>query len=81
VLAGWGGFNLVEGIIDHHILGIHHVHGGPHQVWWDIGFLVLGAVLVAAGYLLQRTGTPIGAEPGPGPGAGSGGASGRTRAS
>jgi uncharacterized membrane protein len=56
VVAGWGLFNLVEGIIDHQILGIHHVRGGPRQVWWDIGFLVLGAVLVAAGHLLQRTG-------------------------
>jgi uncharacterized membrane protein len=25
MIAGWGLFNLVEGIIDHHILGIHHV--------------------------------------------------------
>lgn len=58
-LVGWGLFNLVEGVIDHHILGIHHVHGGPHQTWWDIGFLVLGAVLVTAGYAMQRTGEPF----------------------
>jgi uncharacterized membrane protein len=57
-LVGWGLFNLVEGILDHHILGIHHVRGGPHQLGWDLGFLVLGAALVAAGWLLQRrTGT------------------------
>jgi uncharacterized membrane protein len=56
VLVGWGVFNLVEGLIDHHILGIHHVRGGPHQMWWDLGFLALGAVLVAAGWLLQRSG-------------------------
>lgn len=59
VLVGWGLFNLVEGIIDHQILGIHHVHGGPHQIWWDIGFLLLGVALVAIGWLLQRTGTPF----------------------
>jgi len=59
MLVGWGLFNLVEGLIDHQILGIHHVHGGPHQIWWDIGFLVLGAALVVAGWLLQRTGTPF----------------------
>ncbi|MFD0902524.1 DUF2243 domain-containing protein [Actinomadura sediminis] len=64
VLVGWGLFNLVEGIIDHHILGIHHVHGGPHQIWWDIGFLVLGAVLMVVGYLVQRTGEPFDPEPG-----------------
>ncbi|MFF3515262.1 DUF2243 domain-containing protein [Streptomyces sp. NPDC002573] len=59
ILVGWGLFNLVEGILDHHILGIHHVRGGPHQVWWDIAFLVLGALLVAGGWLLQRSGRPF----------------------
>ncbi|MDY6998910.1 MAG: DUF2243 domain-containing protein [Actinomycetota bacterium] len=55
VLVGWGVFNLVEGVIDHHILAIHHVRSGEHQVLWDIGFLVLGAVLVLCGWLLQRS--------------------------
>ncbi|MEU4371103.1 DUF2243 domain-containing protein [Micromonospora chersina] len=53
-LVGWGLFNLVEGIVDHQILAIHHVHGGPHQLWWDLGFLALGAVLVAVGWAVQR---------------------------
>jgi uncharacterized membrane protein len=56
VLVGWGSFNLVEGVLDHQVLGIHHVHGGPYQLWWDIGFLVIGALLIGAGYLLQRGG-------------------------
>ena len=56
MLVGWGLFNLVEGVLDHHILGIHHVHAGEGQVWWDIGFLVLGALLVTGGHLLQRGG-------------------------
>ncbi|MFJ6694826.1 DUF2243 domain-containing protein [Streptomyces sp. NPDC091272] len=59
VLVGWGLFNLVEGVLDHHVLGIHHVYAGAGQVWWDIGFLVLGALLVAGGYLLQRSGGPF----------------------
>jgi uncharacterized membrane protein len=54
MLVGWGSFNLVEGVVDHHVLGIHHVRGGPGQLWWDLGFLVLGGVLVAVGWLLQR---------------------------
>ncbi|GIJ79695.1 Uncharacterized membrane protein [Micromonospora phaseoli] len=53
-LIGWGLFNLVEGIVDHHILAIHHVREGPHQLWWDLGFLALGVVLIAAGWLVQR---------------------------
>ncbi|MEU5080968.1 MULTISPECIES: DUF2243 domain-containing protein [Streptomyces] len=56
ILAGWGLFNLVEGLLDHQILGIHHVRGGSYQVWWDVAFLVLGALLVAGGLLLQRGG-------------------------
>lgn len=55
VLAGWGIFNLVEGLVDHHILGIHHVRddiGAP--LGWDLGFLAFGAVLVAVGFGLYR---------------------------
>lgn len=54
IVGGWGLFNLVEGVVDHHVLGIHHVHGGPHQLWWDLGFLALGGVLVGVGWLLRR---------------------------
>ncbi|MFJ6539921.1 DUF2243 domain-containing protein [Streptomyces sp. NPDC091385] len=53
MLVGWGLFNLAEGLMDHQSLGIHHVHGGPCQAWWDAGFLVLG------GYLLQHSGWPF----------------------
>lgn len=59
ILVGWGLFNLVEGIVDHQILGIHHVHGGPDQLWWDIAFLLLGAVLVGVGWVLQRGAVPV----------------------
>lgn len=59
ILAGWGLFNLVEGLLDHQILGIHHVHGGPYQAWWDAGFLILGALLVVVGHLLQRGARPL----------------------
>ena len=54
LLAGWGGFNVVEGLVDHQLLGIHHVRSGAHEVAWDLGFLALGALLVAGGWLLQR---------------------------
>ncbi|MBQ1045302.1 DUF2243 domain-containing protein [Micromonospora sp. C72] len=53
-LIGWGLFNLVEGVIDHHLLGIHHVRSGPNQLWWDLGFLALGVVLIVVGWAIQR---------------------------
>lgn len=53
-IAGWGLFNLVEGIVDHQILGIHHVRS--ESLAWDLGFLGFGAVLLAGGWLLARSG-------------------------
>ncbi len=55
ILGGWGLFNLVEGAIDHQILGLHHVHPGAGQLAWDLGFLASGIVLMAAGALLGRS--------------------------
>ena len=57
VLLGWGVFNVVEGLIDHQILGIHHVRddlGAPLS--WDLGFLASGLLLVGAGWLVHRRG-------------------------
>jgi uncharacterized membrane protein len=56
LLAGWGVFNVVEGTIDHLLLGIHHVRddlGGP--LGWDLGFLAFGVLLVAAGAALSAS--------------------------
>lgn len=60
ILMGFGIFNLVEGLIDHHILKIHHVNETvPMDQWiyWDIGFLVWGAVMVIGGWALLKAGT------------------------
>jgi uncharacterized membrane protein len=60
LLAGWGAFNLVEGLIDHQILGIHHVRddlGAP--LGWDLAFLALGVVLIAVGTAMARSGEPV----------------------
>jgi uncharacterized membrane protein len=53
---GWGLFNVVEGIIDHQILGLHHVHPGANQLAWDLGFLLFGALLIVVGLTLVRAG-------------------------
>jgi uncharacterized membrane protein len=57
LLAGWGVFNLVEGLVDHQLLGVHHVRddlGGPLS--WDLGFLVFSALLVLGGWALYAAG-------------------------
>ena len=66
LLLGWGLFNVVEGVIDHHLLGIHHVNETvprAHWVWWDGGFLLWGTVMLAAGWVLLRRGQRTTAAP------------------
>ncbi len=57
LLTGWGIFNLVEGLVDHQLLGVHHVRddlGAP--LAWDLAFLGLGALLVLGGWSLHNAG-------------------------
>ncbi len=56
-LLGWGLFNDDEGIVDHLLLGIHHVNETvPREqwLWWDLAFLLWGAAMIAAGWWLWR---------------------------
>ena len=57
LLLGWGAFNLVEGIIDHHVLGLHHVRDLPmHVPAYDWVFLIIGGLgFILAGRHLSRT--------------------------
>jgi uncharacterized membrane protein len=64
LVAGWGAFNVAEGLVDHVILGIHHVRddlGGP--LGWDLAFLAGGALLIVAGLGLARRDGPRGQRP------------------
>jgi len=57
-LIGFGLFNLVEGLIDHQILGLHHVNESAppeHWIYWDIGFLIWGAAMLFGGWLMLRS--------------------------
>lgn len=59
LLIGWGLFNTVEGLVDHHILGVHHVNErvtGGTRTAFDIGFLVWGVAMLVAGWVLVRQG-------------------------
>ncbi|WP_457798581.1 DUF2243 domain-containing protein [Methylocystis sp. S23] len=58
LLMGWGGFNLVEGAVNHLILGIHHVNETvPVSQWafWDWGYMLWGAAMLAAGWALHMS--------------------------
>jgi uncharacterized membrane protein len=69
-LLGWGVFNLVEGIVDHYLLGIHHVVERLGASGYDLLFVASGLVLVVAGARLMRRSEAAGTGPvqGAGPG-------------
>jgi len=57
LLYGWGCFNLAEGLVDHALLGMHHVNetvSVSQQPWWDLAFLAWGAAMAAGGRALLR---------------------------
>ena len=56
LVLGWGLFNLVEGIVDHHLLGLHHVRDLPaHVPLYDWLFLAIGGVgFIALGWAMAR---------------------------
>jgi uncharacterized membrane protein len=50
MLAGCGLFNFVEGLVNHQILGIHHVlPGNPHQFLFDMLYLANGLLFLLVG--------------------------------
>jgi uncharacterized membrane protein len=57
LLLGWGAFNLIEGIIDHHLLEIHHVRDLPMHVpiddWLFLGIGGIGPLVI--GWWLARS--------------------------
>jgi uncharacterized membrane protein len=57
LLLGWGVFNVAEGLVDHQILGIHHVNETVSKAsqWpWDAAFLAWGAVMILGGLWLSN---------------------------
>lgn len=54
LLLGWGVFNLIEGVVYHHVLELHHVHDQPaldplydwlYLLGSGVGFIVLSFAL------------------------------------
>ncbi len=55
LFLGWGLFNLIEGIIDHHILNLHHVYEAQGQSKFDYLFLLSGVVFIVGGLMAIRS--------------------------
>lgn len=59
MLIGFGLFNTVEGFINHHLLGVHHVNElvpSDRWVYWDVGFILWGVTMIGVGWWLLRAG-------------------------
>ncbi len=55
IFIGGGTFNLVEGIIDHHILQVHRVKPtAENPLLYDLAFLAIGLLLVIIGFMIKR---------------------------
>ncbi|WP_251027867.1 DUF2243 domain-containing protein [Bacillus sp. ISL-41] len=55
IFIGGGAFNLVEGIVDHHILQVHRVKPlAENPLMYDLAFLAIGALLVIIGLMIKR---------------------------
>ncbi|MDQ3656310.1 MAG: DUF2243 domain-containing protein [Chloroflexota bacterium] len=55
LLMGFGTFNLVEGVINHLVLEVHHVRDkSERQLAWDLGFLAWGLAMLGGGWALAR---------------------------
>ena len=58
MLLGWGLFNVVEGVIDHQLIGLHHViEAAANTLPADLAFLAFGAALIAGGWAIIRMGS------------------------
>jgi uncharacterized membrane protein len=65
VLLGAGGFNVLEGIINHHVLQLHHVkQGDPYELLYDLAYLAVSALIFTYGLSIRRGGREEGKSPG-----------------
>ena len=49
----------MEGVVNHHLLGIHHVNelgDAQDRIYWDIGFILWGAAMLIVGRYLNAEG-------------------------
>jgi len=55
MLAGWGIFNIVEGLINHQLVGLHNVRevaASPQA--WNLAFLIVSLLMLAGGVGMMR---------------------------
>ncbi|MEO5968845.1 MAG: DUF2243 domain-containing protein [Bdellovibrionia bacterium] len=56
LFLGWGLFNLIEGIIDHYVIQLHHVVENLGLSIFDLLFLASGVIMIIVGQRLIQAG-------------------------
>ena len=54
LLIGFGVWHLIDAVLNHWILGLHHIRENESWLAWDLVFFALGLVCVAIGLWLRR---------------------------
>ena len=54
MLVGWGVFNVLDSILFHWLLGLHHIRMGEHELAYDLAFFAFGLALIAGGWAVAR---------------------------
>ena len=54
LLFGWGLFNVLDEVVFHALLDLHHVREGNNELAYDMGFLAIGIAQLVVGWLLTR---------------------------
>jgi uncharacterized membrane protein len=60
-LVGFGVWHVVDAVVNHWVLGLHHIRMAEDPLFWDLVVFALGVALALAGLLLLRgrgAGTP-----------------------
>ena len=54
VLVGAGAFNIFDGVVNHLLLDLHHLHEETYELSSDLVYIAVSVVLVGVGVLLHR---------------------------
>lgn len=54
ILIGFGVFHVFDSIVNHWLLQIHHIRDGENALAYDIGFFVVGVILMIVGRVVVR---------------------------
>jgi uncharacterized membrane protein len=54
MLIGFGVFNVIDEIVFHVLLELHHIRPGPDYLLYDLGYTAIGVVMIGIGWWLVR---------------------------